>query len=527
MALQHFIDGSIYELKREHAQAVLEFQDALRYEQNHAIYYALSRNYSELYKHSLAIEAAREAVRLDPENIEYRRNLAEVYTVAFELDSAAAQYQEILARDSASIESWYGLARLYQSRKPLKALEVYEDIIRRFGPTWEVLFQIAELHGAMGEFAKAAQTLKQMSDLDPGNVALRRSVAQAYVRAEQFDEALAVYNELQEVNPDDLENLVEIAGVHLLRKEYKKAAEQFEAVLSRDTVSIEIKLRIGEIYFSRLEEDSTLAPMALSLFERIRDTHPQDWRPYWFLGAVGAIMNNDSVSVPNFKKVTELAGWNADGWVYLSTVFLEKNRYEEVATVLESALRVLPDEYRINFLLGVAYSRLGRSIDAARVLEHAYQLNPKDVNVLAQLALVYDGLKSPEESDRLYEEALKLDPDNHLVLNNYSYSLAERGLQLERALEMAKKAVQAQPENSSYLDTIGWVYFRLGDYEKAEEYVKRAIEKGNASAVLYEHLGDIYEKMNDKDRALEQWNISLKMDEQNTPLREKIRRALP
>jgi tetratricopeptide (TPR) repeat protein len=204
---------------------------------------------------------------------------------------------------------------------------------------------------------------------------------------------------------------------------------------------------------------------------------------------------------------------------------MEKNNYAEVAKVLESALKVVPDDFRVNFLLGVAYSRLQRTLDAVRVLEYARTLNAGDVNCITQLALVYDGLKNYEETDKLYEEALKLDPNNHLVLNNYGYSLADRNIRIDRALEMAQKAIEAQPENASYLDTIGWVYFRLGKYEDAERYIKKAIDKDGASAVVYEHLGDVYFMMKDRERALEQWKIALKLDANNAALRGKVERG--
>ncbi|RPH35790.1 tetratricopeptide repeat protein, partial [bacterium] len=227
----------------------------------------------------------------------------------------------------------------------------------------------------------------------------------------------------------------------------------------------------------------------------------------------------------NFRKVTELASWNADAWVYLSSVFLDKNNFTEVSHVLEAAVKVVPDDFRVNFLLGVSYNRLGQNEQAARVLEHARQLNSKDVDAISQLAVVYEALKRFDETDSLYEEALRLDPANHLVLNNYSYSLAERDIQLDRARDMAEKAVAAKPDNASYLDTMGWIYFRLGEYKEAAEYVRRAIEKGEVSAVVYEHLGDIYYKMDNKTGALEQWNIALQLDENNRELRDKILRG--
>jgi tetratricopeptide (TPR) repeat protein len=524
-ALQHMIAGSTLEAKGDYAAAILEFQDALRYSHDPAIYFAISKGYSALNKHSLAIEAAREAVRLSPDEITYHQNLADVYATAFDFDAAAAEYEEIIRRDSTDLNAWFNLAHLLQNKRPLSALEVYQHLIDHFGPQWDVLLQMAQMYDKLGKFDKSAEALKQMTDLDPENQPLKESLAQAYVRADKLPDALAVYTQLREMNPDNLAVLAEMAGVHLSLKEYKKAADEFETILKRDSVKIELKLRIGEIYFAETGKDSTLAPLACKIFDQIAQKHPADWRPFWFLGALGGIMHDDSLSVRNFRRVTELASWNADAWVYMSGIFLGKNDFSKVVQILEAARKVVPQDFRVNFFLGFAYSRLGRNIDAIRVLEQARQINPKDVDAIAQLALVYDGMKKFEDSDRLYEEALQLDSSKSLILNNFAYSLSERGLQLDRAYRMADRAVEAEPENTSYLDTMGWILFKLGRYREAESFVKKAIAKGEASAVVYEHLGDIYFKLDDKAQAIEHWQMALKLDETNTVLREKIARG--
>ena len=524
-ALQHFVDGSIYEMKGEYAQAVLEYQDALRYEKDDAVYFALAKCYAQLGKNTLAIENSKEAVRLSPENLDYRRSLANAYIAAYELDEAAQEYEEVVKRDSNTIENWYSLARLYQVRNPQKALQVFEAMQSRFGANWDVLLQIAQIYNQMGQFEKSASALKQLLALDPGNAELKRSLAQAFLRAQKLDEAEKLYSDLTTTYPDNLDFLGEYAIVHLLQKDYGKADSLFNILLASDSVSVEAQLHVGEIYFGQVEKDSTLLPAARSVFDRIRLKYPNDWRPYWFLGALGALGRDSTLAVENFRKVTELSSGNADAWVYLSSVFLERNNFQEVVTILEKAIKIVPDDFRVNFFLGVAYSRLGRNDEAVLVLEKARQLNPKDINAISQLALVYDGLKKYEECDRLYEEGLKIEPDNATILNNYGYSLADRNIQIDRALEMAKKAVNAQPDNTSFLDTIGWVYFRLGDYKQAETYIKKAIDKGEASPVVHEHLGDVYFKMKDTERAMEQWKIALKMDESNTSLKEKIARG--
>jgi tetratricopeptide (TPR) repeat protein len=108
------------------------------------------------------------------------------------------------------------------------------------------------------------------------------------------------------------------------------------------------------------------------------------------------------------------------------------------------------------------------------------------------------------------------------MLNNYSYSLSERGLQLERALGMATKAVEDEPENPSYLDTIGWIHYMLGDYHKAQEYIEKAIASGEASSVVTEHLGDVYEKLGRHDDAITEWQKAFEKDPSRASLRQKL-----
>jgi tetratricopeptide (TPR) repeat protein len=524
-ALRHLIDGSVYELQGDCARAVLEYQDALRYTSDPAVHFALAKCYTALNKHALAIESGRAAVQRAPDRLEYRRVLAMAQVAAFDIDGALTQYHEIVARDSGAVDAWFALARLYQARKPLQALAMYEQILERFGPEWEVLLQIAELRSRMGQHEKAAEALRQLASLDPANQSLRKSLAQAYVRAGQLDSAYVLYTELLERDPGNLEYTTERAGVLLLKRDHVAAAREFDNVLARDSVTVDLKVHIGELYFAELDEDSTLVPVTRSLFERIREKHPGDWRPYFYLGAIGSMLGEDSVAVANFQRVTELAAWNADAWVYLSSAYLSKNRFEEAVRVLEPAVKAVPDDFRVNFFLGIAYNRLNRPTDAVRALEKARRIDPSNVDAAAQLALVYDGLKMYEESDSLYEAALRLRPENPLVLNNFAYSLAVRNMQLDRALEMSTKAVGIEPENSSYLDTIGWIYFRLGRYAEAEENISRALSKGDASAEVLEHMGDVQYKLGREEQALDYWRRALELAPENESLKEKASRG--
>jgi len=94
---------------------------------------------------------------------------------------------------------------------------------------------------------------------------------------------------------------------------------------------------------------------------------------------------------------------------------------------------------------------------------------------------------------------------------------------------MAREAVEKKPDNSSYLDTIGWVYFKLGEYKEAKKYIEKAVELrdaiGENGATLNEHLGDVYFRLHEKEKAIEYWKRALQMNPKNETLKEKINRG--
>jgi tetratricopeptide (TPR) repeat protein len=496
LAIQHFIDGSIYDLKEDYAKAVLEYQDALRFDSNAAIYYALSKDYSNLGKLYLAAENGRVAVQLDPENTTCRENLAEVYVLAHEIDSAITQYQEILKIDSNSTRALYGIAQLYQQQaKPLEAITAYKKILHQIGPEWDVLVQLTQLYEGLQRYSDAADAYQQMLNIDPSNLDLRKRLVETYLRASKPDSALARLNEILDIDRKNPDIEVLIGDIYLQKNETAKALEYYDLVLKQDSATIETKIHIPEALLERSQKDSSLVGYAKPMIEAIRNEWPNDWRPYWFLGFIGFSTRSDSFALANFRKVTELNPGNGDAWYYVGTI----------------------------------YFRMEQNDSAARALEKSTEINPRNVDFLGALALTYDSMKRYADSDRTYEEALKLDPHSHIILNNYSYSLAERGTQLDRALQMAKEAVEKQPENSSYLDTIGWINFKLGKYDEARKYIEKAVQLrdavGENGATLNEHLGDVFYKLDKKEKALEFWKRALEMNQKNQTLKAKIERG--
>ena len=554
-AMDHFINGSIAETKGDFATAVLEFQDALNLDPSAGVYYALGKNYYNLNKLSLAIQNSRKAIELNPYQKEYFILLSNVYSTARQFDSAAVTLENALRLDSMDVELYYKLARLYETSKPLKAIETYEKVTAIIGPDWNVLIRVAELYEKLGNLDAAVSSIEKLVSLDPANVSLQKILIDFYQKSNKIDKSLEVANDILELTPDDLDTRERKAQILISQGKWELAADEYNYILKQKDVPLDIKIRIGASYFNRSLKDSSLTKVTKDFFQTI-DKDTVDWQVKMFLGAVAINEKRDSAAIEYFKVVTDLARWNVDAWIRLGGLYFDNKKYEEAVKVMDEAIELFPDDFTTNLILGLSLAQLDKHSDAKPYLKKSVELNPNDlnslsayaytlsqlkendlavnylrqaltiklddVNLLGTLGLIYDAMEKWIECDSVYEHALQIDSQNALVNNNYAYSLSERGERLKEALRMAEIAIAADPDNTSYLDTIGWVHFKLGNYRDAKNYLEKAIEIGGERAVMLDHLGDVMFKLGDTHEAKLLWQKAFDLDNTNVTLKSKI-----
>ena len=557
-AMEHFINGSIDEVKGEYASAILEFQDALRLNPSAGIYYALARNYYILNKYPNALENCKSAVSLEPNQLDYRDLLADIFSAAGQFDSAAVVLEGIIRKDSSRVQSYYKLARIYENSKPLESIKIYNKLTDIIGPDWDVLVRVSQLYQSLGQTDNAVSSLKKLLSIDPENTQVQKLLIQLYEKSKMYDQALKIVNDVLRSNPDDLDARQLKAHLYLDQKDYKSAAKEYIYIVNQPSVPLNNKINIGGLYFTQALKDSSLFPITENIFEKInKDT--TNWLVKMYLGAISISMGKDSSAIRYFDQVTKLASWNPEGWIRLGGLYFDNQKYDEAEKLMREALPSFPDNFTINLIMGLSLAQQNKN-DSAKVylkkslainpndinalsgygytlsqlheneqaviyLQKALSLSPNDINLMGTLGLIYDNMKRNTESDSIYQRALSIDSTNAIVNNNYAYSLSERGIKLKDALRMAKIAVASDTANSSFLDTIGWVYFRLNNLELAKQYVQKAIKYGGESATMLEHLGDIESKLGDKEQAKNLWQKAFKLDSTKTELKSKIEKG--
>jgi tetratricopeptide (TPR) repeat protein len=557
-ALNHFINGSVEEVKGNYSGAISEYLESLSQDTSAAINYVLAKNYFMLDKIPQALTYAKRSIDLNKYKIEYYELLADIFNSARQNDSAAVIYEKIINMDSTNYSAYYKLARLYETSKPLKAIELYNKLTVFVGPDWSILMRVGELYEKLGDNESAANSVVKLLTIDPSNSALQKLLIEIYERGKKYDKALEIVNDILEASPEDLDAHERKAQIYLVQNKWEEASKEYDILLKQPDIPFEGKLRIGASYFAKSLTDSSLYPVVKKFFSKLdQDTTVVQVKIY--LGALNILLGDDNSAEKVLLAALELKNENSQNWLQVGGLLFENKKYRESAKLMKFVASTFPDDFAVNLILGLSFaqsekhaeakpylqkateispndinalSALGYTLNqlkdyenAIKYLDKALKLKPGDVNLLGTLGLIYNSQERWTECDSVYEIALKEDSTNALINNNYAYALSERGLQLERAMIMVDMALKADSNNSSYLDTKGWIYFKLKRYDKAKDFIQKAISAGGESATTLEHLGDATYMAGEKKSAVEIWERAYNLDTTNDKLKNKINKG--
>ncbi len=554
-AERYFIQGAVDEVKEKYAEAILEYQEALRYSKSAGIYYALGKAYTKLNKLFLALQNTKQAVKLDSNQIDYNVLLAQIYQLSNNNDSAETVYKKIIRLDSNYVNAYYNLGLLYENKRPTDALSIYNKLLKITGQNWDVLLKIAEINDRLGNVKATIKTVERLTKLNPSSLNLQKLLIKSYTKIKEYDKALNLLNQNLIIYPDNL-NLIELkANLFVHKGNWGKAADEYKILIKSNKIPFKSKLQIGTAFLAAATKDTNIRPIAKDILQTI-NKDSSDWHLNVYLGELAVQQKDDSSAVIYYQKAALQAPWNSEIWNRLGERLFTMGKYDKVISEIGKTIKNFPDNFFMNLILGLAYSQRNKQKEAEAYLLKAVELNPDDINalsaygytldrlkkddaalvyldraikiapnniqILGMLGLIYDTKKMYDKSDYNYKKALSIDSTNALILNNYAYTLSERGIELKKALKMVQSAVKQEPDNSSYLDTYGWVYYKLKKYDKAIKYIKKSLKVDGKNSTVLNHLGDVYFKLGDKKNALKFWKSALKYDKKNKKIEKKI-----
>jgi tetratricopeptide (TPR) repeat protein len=198
---------------------------------------------------------------------------------------------------------------------------------------------------------------------------------------------------------------------------------------------------------------------------------------------------------------------------------------EQAVARVKEMLKGTGEDREVYIAMAQMYSRLRRWKEAEAAAADAQRLSDTGEEreyVTFVLGSIYERQKKYELGEQAFKKVLAADPNNAVALNYLGYMLADRGVRLEEALGYIKRAIELDPLNGAYLDSLGWVYFKLGKYDLAEENLRRAGERIANDATIQDHLGDLYHKTGRLklaaahwERALQEWSRTVAAEVDN------------
>ncbi len=197
----------------------------------------------------------------------------------------------------------------------------------------------------------------------------------------------------------------------------------------------------------------------------------------------------------------------------LHQFYAQMKRGSEFMGKLEARHAQEPDNWAVTIVLCQLYAELGRPADALHVADAARLSLAGDADALYILAGLYSQIDQKQKSEQVLAEVLRIDPTHAAACNDLGFSWAEQEINLDEAEKLVRRAVQSEPHNVSFLDSMGWVLYKLGRFQEAKSYLDRAVGEPMPAAdvdpVVLDHRGDVQYRLGDRAAASTDWTRAI------------------
>jgi len=519
-ALARFVEGMAFEENGEMERALEAYRKVLNVDPGQSE--LASRVAGLLIQQDdfpQAIDVLKDAIKANPNNAEPYQQLAFIYTRYLKRTDQAIDYaNRAIALKPGDVEGYQRLVEIElatgQERRALEALDRALKVHSRDPNFWirlgklyvAILFK-SDSQPKPDELKRTNEVFKKAAENSGDDPGILKDVADYYAASQQLKEAIPLYLRVLELQPDDANAREKLATGFVLTNQRDKAVEMLEQIIKEHPE----KYQPYDLLAQVLDEEAR----SLQRANRIEEAKAK-------FAKVAANYEQSLLINPN----------HAGTYVRLAELLLGTLKdADRAVTLLGEARRRFPGAPEIVYYLAIAQREAKQSQQAVATFEealHEAQLEEDDDFVNAKFYFNYGAAAEQaglyDKAADLLRKSIALDPENSAETCNYlGYMWADHNMNLEEAETMIRRALQSEPNNASYLDSLGWVEFRKGQFDRALDDLLRAAKTAEREdPVVFEHIGDTYLKLNRTREALEAWQKALSLDPKNKNLADKI-----
>jgi len=543
-------------------EAVLDAQDALKDNPNDLnsrrllarIYTHLigDQNQTDTDMVKKAIEQYQKITEVDPKDVDSWIMLGRLEKALMNSTEAMAAYKKALELDADNEDAMTGLATVYADLGDNKAAAEMLRKVAEKDPNPRSLTSLAGIYEQLKDYSLAAEMLRRALDQQPGNSELKMALAEDLAFSDQLDEALKLYQEQAAEDPKDIKAELRISQIYRQKRDFAKAREAADKAKEIDPNDLEVQFNDVNL----LESEGKIADAIKTLKGILDATAKKNYSASErssrasLLGTLGELqrtIEQYGPAVDAFRQWADLDPDNAGrAEAEIVETYREAKDYPKAEAAADAAVKKYPKDRVVSATRSTVLSDLGkwdaavaeakrlsdgkneRDVDLtlsdiyekaknfsemAKVLDAAEALSQTSQDkqeIWFRRGAMFERMKNYPQAEAEFRKVLDANPDYDAALNYLGYMLADRNVRLEEARDLISKAVSHEPNSGAYLDSLGWVYFRLNELPEAEDKLREALRYMSRDPTVHDHLAEVYFREGKIRDAIAQWQSSLR-----------------
>ena len=501
------------------------------------LYSRLARIYLETDQNERIDRLFDELLEREDTPADIKVNISYILSRSGRPERAAEVFEEVVRSDPENEDAWIGLAEIRLSRGDREGgINYYAEAARRLPASNLVMHELARL-------MVTTEDLDRFRTWDDAAFLYRLGVALS--ESEKFDLAAAVFERIVSMSPSNVDGWLDPARYWLHVEDYERADEVLGDAVAAMPDSLALYLFWGQALEAQERFDAAIEVYQEGLEQRPDDV---DLLVNWGFAYEQQERYDEAIKV--YRDGLASGAEPSEMYIRWGIVLGRQERWQEAIGRYRHAVDAAADDSaRSTAYLhwGIALEKLQRWDDAIDKLTQSTRLDSTDTYNLFYLGSCLEqaararwdfGDQSGTAQDyfdlavETFKRLLTTSPDDAYALNYLGYMYAERGVHLAEAVELLTRAVAIDPANGAFFDSLGWAYFRLGDFQQAEHFLAKALaqlqeHEDEEQAIIYDHAGEIAHALGKGVEANKHWRKAFDLAPGNTELRRKLHEFLP